>query len=164
MMKKTMMTVMMILIAAACCFAGTHTIVLVSNVEKKEAQYVIRNTETGDEGASVVYTTEEIARQDVRTSFDIIQCTDSNGINRVDFTVSATELAARVNGRLYSTEGVSIVMDGVQYGSAVEFTRTAIGAVAAGTAVSSFEVIWPTNENLVEAIYEACVTLTVTAF
>ena len=164
-MKKMMMTAMMILVAALCCFAGTHThtITLVSRVEKQDAQYVIRNAETGATGASVVYCTDEIARQDVGTSFDIIQCNDSNGINKVHFTVSATELQARVNGKLYSTDGVQILMSGVACGSEVSFTRMTVGAVAAGTVVESFEVIWPTNSSLVDATYEACVVLTATS-
>ena len=165
-MKKMMMTaMMMILVAAACCFAGTstHTITLISRVEKQDAQFVIRNAETEEAGASVVYCSDEIARQDVSTSFDIIQCNDSNCINSVAFTVSATELQARVGGKTYSTNGVQIVMGGVACGSEVSFTRTTVGAVAAGTAVESFEVIWQTNASLVEATYEACVILTATS-
>ena len=163
MMKKMTAAMMMILVAALCCFAETHTITLVSRVEKLDAQYVIRNNETGAFGASVVYTTGEIARHDVRTSFDIIQSCDSNGYNSTLFAVSATELRARVDGKLYSTEGVVIMMDGVQYGSCVEFTRTTVGAVAAGTAVASFEVLWSTNASLVQAVYEASVTLSATS-
>ncbi|MDT3389871.1 MAG: hypothetical protein LIR25_04700 [bacterium] len=161
-MKKALLVLMMVL-AAAVLFAETHTIVLVSRVEKQDAQYVIRNNETGAIGASVVYSTEEIAKQDVGTSFDIIQSCDSNGINTVEFTVSATELQANVNGKLYSTKGVAIEMNGRQYGSQVSFTRTTVGVVAAGSAVASFNVIWPTSAELVEATYEACVTLTATA-
>ena len=164
-MKKMMMTAMMILVAALCCFAGTHThtITLVSVVEKQDAQYVIRNAETGATGASVIYCTDEISRQDVSTSFDIIQCNDSNGINTVRFTVSATELQARVGGKLYSTKGVQVLMGGQGFGSEVSFTRTTVGAVAAGTAVESFEVIWPTDAGLVDATYEACIVLTATS-
>ena len=161
-MKKALLVLMMVL-AAAVLFAETHTIVLVSRVEKQDAQYVIRNNETGAIGASVVYSTEEIAKQDVGTSFDIIQSCDSNGINTVEFTVSATELQANVDGKLYSTKGVAIEMNGRQYGSQVSFTRTTVGVVAAGSAVASFNVIWPTSAELVEATYEACVTLTATA-
>lgn len=161
-MKKALLVLMMVL-AAAVLFAETHTIVLVSRVEKQDAQYVIRNNETGAIGASVVYSTEEIAKQNVGTSFDIIQSCDSNGINTVEFTVSATELQANVNGKLYSTKGVAIEMNGRQYGSQVSFTRTTVGVVAAGSAVASFNVIWPTSAELVEATYEACVTLTATA-
>ena len=163
MMKKMMMTAMMILVAALCCFAGTHTITLISRVEKQDAQFVIRNAETGATGASVVYCSDEIARQDVSTSFDIIQCNDSNGVNRTDFTVKATELTARVNGKTYSTNGVQIIMDGMTYGAEVSFTRITVGTVAAGTVMDSFEVIWPTNADLVEATYEACVVLTTTS-
>ena len=163
MMKKMMMTAMMILVAALCCFAETHTITLISRVEKQDAQFVIRNAETGATGASVVYCSDEIARQDVSTSFDIIQCNDSNGINSVAFTVSATELKAKVGGKTYSTNGVQVVMGGVACGSEVSFTRTTVGAVAAGTVVDSFEVIWPTNSDLVDATYEACVVLTATS-
>ena len=152
-MKKTMMIAVLILVAAACCFAETHTITLVSRVEKMDAQYVIRNNETGETGASVVYTTGEIAKHDVSTSFDIIQSTDCNGINAVSFTVSATELVARVNGKLY----------GQAYGNTVSFERTTTCAIAAGAVVGSFEVIWPTSANLVNATYEAVVTLTATA-
>ena len=54
-------------------------------------------------------------------------------------------------------------MDGVKFGNSVSFERTTVGCVAAGTAVASFEVIWSTNSNLVDAVYEACVTLTATA-
>ena len=163
MMKKMMMTAMMILVAALCCFAETHTITLISRVEKQDAQFVIRNAETGATGASVVYCSDEIAGQDVSTSFDIIQCNDSNGINSVSFTVSATELKANVGGKTYSTDGVQVVMGGVACGSEVSFTRTTVGAIAAGTVVDSFEVIWPTNANLVDATYEACVVLTATS-
>ena len=162
-MKKTMMIAVLILVAAAACYAETHTITLVSRVEKMDAQYVIRNNETGETGASVVYTTGEIAKHDVSTSFDIIQSSDCNGINAVCFTVSATELVARVNGKIYSTNGVSIVMDGQAYGNTVSFARTTTCAVAAGATVASFEVIWPTGANLVNATYEAVVTLTATA-
>ena len=161
-MKKALLVLMMVL-AAAVLFAETHTIVLVSRVEKHDAQYVIRNNETGAIGASVVYSTKEIAKQDVNTSFDIIQSCDSNGINSVEFTVSATELQANVNGRLYGTKGVAIEMNGRQYGSQVSFTRTTVGVVDAGSAVASFNVVWPTSADLVEATYEACVTLTATA-
>ena len=162
-MKKMTVAMMMILVAALCCFAETHTITLVSRVEKLDAQYVIRNNETGATGASVVYTTGEIAKHDVRTSFDIIQSCDSNGYNSVLFTISATELRAVVNNKLYSTQGVAILMDGVQFGSTVSFERTTVGCVAAGATVASFEVIWQSNANLVEAVYEACVTLNATA-
>ena len=54
-------------------------------------------------------------------------------------------------------------MNGVACGSEVSFTRMTVGAVAAGTVVESFEVIWPTNANLVDATYEACVVLTATS-
>ena len=161
-MKKALLVLMMVL-AAAVLFAETHTIVLVSRVEKLDAQYVIRNNETGAVGASVVYSTQEISKQNVGTSFDIIQSCDSNGINTVEFTVSATELQANVNGKLYSTNGVAIEMNGRQFGSQVSFTRTTVGVVAAGSAVASFNVVWPTSASLVEATYEACVTLTATA-
>ena len=162
-MKKTMMIAVLILVAAAACYAETHTITLVSRVEKQDAQFVIVNRETGASGASVVYTTGEIAKHDVSTSFDIVQSNDCNGINAVAFTVSATELVARVNGKLYSTSGVSILMDGQSYGSTVSFERITDCAIAAGAAVASFEVIWPTSANLVDAVYEAVVTLTATA-
>ncbi|MBP5163306.1 MAG: hypothetical protein ILP16_10075 [Spirochaetales bacterium] len=79
------------------------------------------------------------------------------------FTVSATELQAKVGGKLYSTNGVQILMGGQSCGSEVSFTRTTVGAVAAGTVVEGFEVIWPTNANLVDATYEACVVLTATS-
>ena len=163
-MKKTMMIAVLILVAAACCFAETHTITLVSKVEKMNPQFVIRNNETGAVGASVVYTTGEIAKHDVATSFDIIQNNDCNGVNTINFTVSATELKAVVDGKVYSTDGVSIVMDGRQYGSTVSFARNTNGAVAAGAVVGNFEVVWPTSANLANAIYQACVTLTTTAF
>ncbi len=163
MMKKMTVAMMMILVAALCCFAETHTIVIVSKVEKVDAQYVIRNNETGAVGASVVYTTGEIAKHDVSTSFDIIHAIDCNGQNSVHFTVSATELRARVNGKSYSTNGVSILVDGQHHGEQVSFVRTTNCVVAAGEVVESFEVIWPTNANLVDAVYEACVTLTATA-
>ena len=163
MMKKMTVAMMMILVAALCCFAETHTITLVSRVEKLDAQYVIRNNETGAVGASVVYTTGEIARHDVATSFDIIHSVDCNGYNSVDFTISATELKAKVDGKIYSTNGVSIHMDGQKMGSSFSFNRTTEGAVAAGSVVASFEVIWPTSAELVQAVYEACVTLTATA-
>ena len=162
-MKKTMMIAVLILVAVAACFAETHTITLVSRVEKLDPQFVIRNNETGETGASVVYTTGEIAKHDVRTSFDVIQSTDCNGRNSVLFTVSATELIAKANNRIYSTNGVSIQMDGQSFGSTVSFARTTVGAVAAGVTVSSFEVIWPTAAELVQAVYEARVTLTATA-
>lgn len=161
--KKAMMTAILLLIATVCCFAETYTIILVSKVEKLDPRFVIRNDETGDTGAFVSYTTGEIAKHDVATSFDIIQSTDCNGINAVSFTVSATELVARVNGKLYSTSGVSIIMDGQSCGNTVSFSRTTVGAIAAGAVVGSFEVIWPTSANLVDATYEACVTLTATA-
>ena len=163
MMKKMMTAMMMILVAAACCFAETHTITLISRVEKVDAQYVIRNNETGAIGESVVYTTDEIAKADVRTSFDVIQSRHCNGIQNTVFTVSATELVAVVDGRVYSTDGVSIVMDGQAFGSTVSFARQTVGYVAAGSTVASFEVVWPTNQNLVQATYEACVTLTAVA-
>ena len=114
-MIKRMMIAMMILVAAACCFAATHThtIYLISTVEKLDAQYVLRNNETGAMGASVHYITEEISKQDVRTSFDIVQSCNSNGYNNVRLTVEATELVAKVNGKTCSTSGVSIIRDGV---------------------------------------------------
>ena len=165
MMKKMMTVLMMILVAAACCLAETHThtITLISRVEKQDPRYVIRNNETGEMGASVMYITDEIADQDVRASFDIVQSCCSNGINRVNFTVSATELVAFVGGQVYSTYGVDIEVGGTGYGSSVEFTKTTVGPVSAGTVAASFDVIWPTSENLVQATYTACVTLSTTA-
>ena len=109
------------------------------------------------------YTTGEIAKHDVSTSFDIIHAIDCNGQNSVHFTASATELRANVNGKSYSTNGVSILVDGQHHGEQVNFVRTTSGAIAAGEVVESFEVIWPTSANLVDAVYEACVTLTATA-
>ena len=164
-MKRLIVAIMMILLAVAFCFAETQiiTFTLVSTVEKQEAHFVIRNTETGATGASVVYSTAKIAKQDVSTSFQIIQCTDSNGFNRTDFTVKATELMALVGSRVYTTNGVQIIMDGEAFGSEVSFTRDTVGAVAAGTVVDSFEVIWPTSAGLAEAVYEACVVLTTTS-
>ncbi len=161
-MKKMMMIAMMIL-TAACCFAGTYTITLISKVEKVDAQYVIRNAETGAIGESVIYSTDEIAKQDVRTSFDVIQSCYSNGIQNVAFTVSATELKANVGGRAYSTDGVSIVMDGKVFGSTVSFARQTSGVVSAGATVASFEVVWPTSADLVDATYQANVTLATAA-
>ncbi|MBO4279978.1 MAG: hypothetical protein J5891_09275, partial [Spirochaetales bacterium] len=77
--------------------------------------------------------------------------------------ISATELVARENGKVYSTEGVSIKMDGVSYGSSFSFNRVMDRAYAAGTEVGSFEVEWNTNANLIDATYEACITLVATA-
>ena len=54
-------------------------------------------------------------------------------------------------------------MGGQSCGSEVSFTRDTVGAVAAGTVVDSFEVIWPTSAGLAEAVYEACVVLTTTS-
>ncbi len=164
-MFKKMMTAMMILVAADCCFAATriYTIYLISTVEKLDAQYVLRNNETGAVGASVRYITEEIAKQEVRASFDIVQSCNSNGYNNVHLTVEATELVAKVNGKTFITEGVSIVRDGINFGSSMSFTRTTTGPVAAGAVAASFEVLWPTDSSLVQASYEACVTLTATA-
>ena len=164
-MKKMMTVMMMILVAAACCLAGTHThtITLISRVEKQEPEYAIRNHETGETGASVLYITDEIAKQDVGTSFDIVQICHSNCFSEVQFTVSATELIAKVDGKVYSTNGVDIVKDGVSYGSRIEFTETTVGLVEEGTVVASFVVNWPTDSNLVQASYTACITLETTA-
>ncbi|MBR4120789.1 MAG: hypothetical protein IKT95_03435 [Spirochaetales bacterium] len=164
-MKKMMTVMMMILVAAACCLAGahTHTITLISRVEKQKPEYAIRNHETGETGASVLYITDEIAKQDVGTSFDILQVCHSNCFSEVKFTVSATELIAKVDGKVYSTKGVDIVKDGVSYGSRIEFTETTVGLVEEGTVVASFAVNWPTDSNLVQASYTACITLETTA-
>ena len=161
-MKKAMVIAIAVLITAFCCFAETQTITLISKVDKQYPQFVIRNNQTGETGSSVVYTTGEIAKRDVRASFDIIQSTDSNGFNTITFTVSATELKAARKNKVYSTDGVSILLDGQSYGSEVSFERTTATAVAAGTSVASFEVIWPTNDTLVKAVYQARVTLTAT--
>ncbi len=160
-MKRAVLVLLMVLVAAVC-FAETHTITLVSRVEKVDAEYAIRNAETGKVGASVVYSTDEIAKADVRTSFDIIQINDSNAFGTVLLQVSATELTAKVDGKVYSTDGVTITMNGVEYGSEVSFVRYTAGATAAGAVVGSFEVEWPTSAELVEATYQACVTLTAT--
>ena len=161
-MKKAMVMAIAVLVAVFCCFAETHTITLVSRVEEQDARFVIVNRETGDSGSFVVYTTGEIAGHDVKTSFDIVQCTDCNVQNALSFTVSATELKAKVDNRSYSTNGVCIRMDGQSFGSTVSFTRITECAVKAGTTVASFSVIWPTDADLVDAVYEACVTLTAT--
>ena len=160
-MKRAVLVLLMVLVAAVC-FAETHTITLVSRVEKVDAEYAIRNTETGKIGASVVYSTDEIADADVRTSFDIIQVNDSNAFGTVLLQVSATELTAKVDGKVYSTDGVAIRMNGAEFGSEVSFERYTAGATAAGAVVGSFEVEWPTSAELVEATYQACVTLTAT--
>ena len=160
-MKRAVLVLLMVLVAAVC-FAETHTITLVSRVEKVDAEYAIRNAETGKIGASVVYSTDEIADADVRTSFDIIQINDSNAFGSVLLQVSATELTAKVDGKLYSTDGVSIAMNGVRHGSEVSFVTYTAGATAAGAVVGSFDVEWPTSAELVEATYQACVTLTAT--
>ena len=161
-MKRAVLVLLMVLVAAVA-FAETHTITLVSRVEKVDAKYAIRNAETGKVGATVVYSTDEIADANVRTSFDIIQSNDSNAFGSVLLQVSATELTARVDGKTYSTDGVSIEMGGVQYGSSVSFVRYTAGATAAGTVVGSFDVEWPTNSELVSTTYQASVTLTATA-
>ena len=160
-MKRAVLVLLMVLVAAVC-FAETHTITLVSRVEKVDAEYAIRNAETGKVGASVVYSTDEIAKADVRTSFDIIQVNDSNAFGTVLLQVSATELTAKVDGKVYSTDGVAIRMNGAEFGSEVSFVRYTAGATAAGAVVGSFEVEWPTSAELVEATYQACVTLTAT--
>lgn len=160
-MKRAVLVLLMVLVAAVC-FAETHTITLVSRVEKVDAEYAIRNAETGKVGASVVYSTDEIAKADVRTSFDIIQINDSNAFGTVLLQVSATELTAKVDGKVYSTDGVVIRMNGTEFGSEVSFVRYTAGATAAGAVVGSFEVEWPTSAELVEATYQACVTLTAT--
>ena len=160
-MKRAVLVLLMVLVAAVC-FAETHTITLVSRVEKVDAEYAIRNAETGKVGASVVYSTDEIAKADVRTSFDIIQINDSNAFGTVLLQVSATELTAKVDGKVYSTDGVAIRMNGTECGSEVSFVRYTAGATAAGAVVGSFEVEWPTSAELVEATYQACVTLTAT--
>ena len=162
-MKRAVLVLLMVLVAAVC-FAETHTITLVSRVEKVDAEYAIRNAETGKVGASVVYSTDEIAKADVRTSFDIIQINDSNAFGTVLLQVSATELTAKVDGKVYSTDGVAIRMNGTEFGSEVSFVRYTAGATAAGAVVGSFEVEWPTSAELVEATYQACVTLTATTF
>ena len=160
-MKRAVLVLLMVLVAAVC-FAETHTITLVSRVEKVDAEYAIRNAETGKVGASVVYSTDEIAKADVRTSFDIIQVNDSNAFGTVLLQVSATELTAKVDGKVYSTDGVAIRMNGTEFGSEVSFVRYTAGATAAGAVVGSFEVEWPTSAELVEATYQASVTLTAT--
>ena len=106
-MKKAMVIAIAVLITAFCCFAETQTITLVARVEKQYPQFVIRNNETGEIGSSVVYTTGQIAKRDVRASFDVIQSTDSNWFNTITFTVSATELKAAAKHKVYSTDGVS---------------------------------------------------------
>ena len=82
-MKKAMVIAIAVLITAFCCFAETQTITLISKVDKQYPQFVIRNNQTGETGSSVVYTTGEIAKRDVRVSFDIIQSTDSNGFTKM---------------------------------------------------------------------------------
>ena len=162
MKKATVIAIAVLFAAVFCCFAETQTITLVAKVDKQYPQFVIRNNQTGETGSSVVYTTGEIARCDVRASFDIIQSTDSNGFNTTTFTVSATELKAATKRRVYSTDGVSIFLNGRSCGSEVSFSRSTTTAVAAGTSVASFEVIWPTDDSLVKAVYHASVTLTAT--
>ena len=66
-MKKAVLVLLMVLVAAVV-FAETQTITLVSRVEKVNAKYAIRNAETGKIDASIIYSTDEIAKTDVRTS------------------------------------------------------------------------------------------------
>jgi len=163
-MKKALVAMILVLVAAFCyAETGTYTVTLVSKVEKVDAQYVIRNAETGVAGAAVVYTTGAIANQDVQTSFEIVQSNNSNSCATILFQISATELTAEVDGQLYTTEGVTIGMNGVNYGSTVSFARVTAGAVAAGTVIGQFNVEWKTNANLIDATYNACVTLSATA-
>jgi len=158
------MVLMVMAIAMFCAMAETHTIVLVSRVELEMPSFMLRNTETGEMGETVVYSTSEITEGNVSTGFEIVQANDSNYRGQVRFTVEATELMAKVNGRVYSTEGVQVVMNGTECGSSAEFTRAFMGATrAAGSVVNSFEVIWNANAELPQTTYQAAVTLTYTA-
>lgn len=165
-MKKAM-TVLMVLLVAVLSISAlteTHTVVLISVVNVELPEFAIRNTETGEVGKSVVYSTSKITEGDVRTAFDIIQTNNSNYFGNLSFTVSATELMAFVNGRSYSTEGVQVIMNGVACGNSATFTKSFQGAtLAAGTTVESFEVLWNGNAALENATYEAAITLGYTA-
>ena len=165
MKKLTMiMTILMaVTIASAYAVTNTSTIVLVSVVNEVKPQYVLRNTETGEMGSTVVYSTDAITEGDVKTSFEVVQSNNSNYRGNVELTISATELMAKVEGKLYSTEGVAIMMNWNNLVNRanvnVEYTST----VKAGTVINAFDVIWTTNTNLVTATYEAAVTLNYTA-
>ncbi len=160
-MKKPALILLMILTAAVLC-AETHTITLVSRVEKNDATYAVRSKETGRTDASVIYSTEEIPQADVRTFFDILRFNGGGPSRPVLIQISATELTARCGGKTYSTAGVSIGMDGIRHGSSVSFMEDPGPAESAVSVVGSFDVLWPTAPDLVPAVYQAGITITAT--
>lgn len=163
--KYMMITIAMALSATAALSAAPmgnvheQSIVLVSVVDEVVPQYDIENEETKVRGQSIVYSTDSIAKSDVSTSFNIIQSNDSNCRGETAIVVSATELTAQIDGKTYTTEGVDIVMDGISFGSSADITHSYDGIVMAGYNVGSFTVNWKTNENLVDAVYQANITL-----
>ena len=163
--KYLMITIAMALSATAALNAAPmgnvqeQSIVLVSVVDEVVPQYDIENEDTKVRGQSIVYSTDSIAKGDVSTSFSIVQSNDSNCRGETAIVVSATELTAQIDGRTYTTEGVDIVMDGVSFGSSADMTHSYDGIVMAGCNVGSFTVNWKTNESLVDAVYQANITL-----
>lgn len=163
-MRKAMMVLVFAVLALTCAFAETYTIILVSRVELEMPSYMLRNTETGEMGKSIIYSTSEITKGDVRTGFQIIQTNDSNYRGSIRFTVEATELAAKVDGKVYSTSGVQILMNGTECGDRVEFAKQYFGATRAeGMVVENFEVIWKGDCELAPSTYQAAITMTNTA-
>lgn len=161
MRRKLLFALLIVLLSMTFAWAETQTqiIYLVSVVTRTYPQFTLRNCETGEIGLSQVYSTSKISEGDVRTDFDIIQTNNSNYRGFVNFSISATELTAMVHGRIYSTEGVSIFANGIQYGSEASFERMYTGSVKAGATVECFEVIWKTSAFLRKGEYQAQITL-----
>lgn len=165
MIKKLLVLVLIAFatMASLCAMEETFTIYLVSVVKAQQPQFILRNTETGAIGQSVTYSTTEIARSNVRTSFEILQSNDSNYRGTIHFAISASELVSYSNGKEYRTDGVRINLNGQKDQSSNAFAFAYTQNIKAGEVIASFDVIWETNPNLVSANYQSLVTLTYSA-
>lgn len=165
-MHKKLLVVLLVVLSTMMSIVAmekTYTIILVSVVDRVQPQFAIRNAETGAIGQSVVYNTSKIADADVRTSFDIIQTNDSNYRGTVHMDITASELVSYDNGTEYRTKGVMILANGIENAAKVCFNYELTRNTKAESVVSTFDVIWTTNENLINANYQAVVTISYSA-
>ena len=165
-MKKVMTITAMILTTITSIFALTnsHTIILSSTVEAIQPEFALVNTLTGETNKkSVSYFSEDIAKHNVTGSFEIRQTNNARYNGTILFTVKATALKTSVNGKTYSTEEAVIIMDNVKTTSTASFELSMNGCYTKSNTVKSFDVLWNTNDSLVDGIYEASVVLSYSA-
>ncbi|MCF0238570.1 MAG: hypothetical protein HUK24_08215 [Sphaerochaetaceae bacterium] len=163
-MRKIFLTLLVLLVSfVAFAEVKTHSVIISYTVDAVEPEFVIQDIKTGETGKVINYLSKDIAKENVTGYFRIIQANNAKYCGSIAIDVKATELEASVNGTTYTTQGVSIYSDGMNFGSSMSFVLNYDGSSAPKDIVRAFAVLWKTNDSLVKASYSANVSISYTS-